>query len=109
MLLHRRGRLVVYVRRLVRASDGSVYLRRLNVVSPLVRTEDLIDAQGVAELLHLSHRNSVSLYQRRYVDMPRPVIELGGGRVKLWLRPEIEQWAEEQAARGRTRPLPRLP
>jgi glutathione-regulated potassium-efflux system ancillary protein KefG len=58
---------------------------------------DLIDAQEVAEVLGLSHRNSVSLYQRRYRDMPRPVVERGGGRTKLWLRSEIERWAAKRA------------
>ena len=72
-------------------------------MSPKVDTEDLIDAQGVADVLDLSHRNTVSQYQRRYADMPRPVIDLGEGRVKLWLRPDIERWAAEQAAHGRTR------
>ena len=72
-------------------------------MAPQVATEDLIDAQVVAEILGLSHRNSVSLYQRRYEDMPRPILDLGEGRVKLWLRPEIEQWAMAQADSGRTR------
>ena len=72
-------------------------------MAPQVATEDLIDAQVVAEILGLSHRNSVSLYQRRYDDMPRPILDLGEGRVKLWLRPDIERWAEEQAASGRSR------
>lgn len=62
-------------------------------MTPLVRTEDLIDAQGVAEILGLSHRNSVYTYQRRYVDMPRPVVDIGAGRVQLWVRPKIEAWA----------------
>jgi hypothetical protein len=35
--------------------------------------------------------------------MPRPAIDLGEGRVKLWLRPQVEQWAAQQAAQGRTR------
>ena len=73
----------------------------------MVATEDLIDAPGVAEILGLSHRNSVSLYQRRYDDMPRPVVDLGRGRVKLWLRSEIERWAGQQASSGRTRPARR--
>jgi predicted DNA-binding transcriptional regulator AlpA len=73
-------------------------------VTPLVRTEDLIDAHGVADLLGLSHRNSVSLYQRRYADMPRPVVELGGSRTKLWLRSEIERWVTGPDQLGRTRP-----
>jgi glutathione-regulated potassium-efflux system ancillary protein KefG len=76
-------------------------------VSPLVDTADLVDAHGVAELLGLSHRNSVSLYQRRYRDMPRPVVEFAGGRVKLWLRSEIVTWVAEQEERGRTRPARR--
>lgn len=72
-------------------------------MSPKVDTEDLIDAQGVADVLDLSHRNTVSQYQRRYADMPRPVVDLGEGRVKLWLRPDIERWAADHAAHGRTR------
>jgi glutathione-regulated potassium-efflux system ancillary protein KefG len=72
-------------------------------MSQKVDTEDLIDAQGVADVLDLSHRNTVSQYQRRYADMPRPVVDLGEGRVKLWLRPDIERWAAENADRRRTR------
>jgi glutathione-regulated potassium-efflux system ancillary protein KefG len=68
-----------------------------------VDTNDLIDTQGVAEILGLAYRNTVLQYQQRYGDMPRPVFDLGKGRVKLWLRPEINRWAEEQATRGRTR------
>jgi hypothetical protein len=60
---------------------------------PTVKTEDLLDAQGVADLLGLSHRNSVSSYQTKYPDMPRPVVVLGKGRIRLWLRPQIESWA----------------
>jgi hypothetical protein len=70
--------------------------------------DDLVDAQGVAEILGLSHRNSVSLYQRRYADMPRPVVDLGEGRVKLWSRLQIHRWAGHQAAKGRTRPARRV-
>ena len=69
---------------------------------------ELIDAQGVAEVLKLSHRNSVSLYQRRYADMPRPVVDLGEGRVKLWLRPDVERWSAALAAGGRTRAARRV-
>jgi len=72
-------------------------------VSPRVATEDLLDAQGVAEVLGLSHRNTVFQYQRRYDDMPRPVVDLGEGRVKLWLRPQIQRWAGKMATQGRTR------
>ena len=57
-----------------------------------VDTDDLLDAQGVADLLGLAQRNTVSLYQRRYPKMPRPVIDLGNGRCKMWLRAEIAAW-----------------
>jgi predicted DNA-binding transcriptional regulator AlpA len=73
-------------------------------MSRKVAVDDLLDAHSVAELLGLSHNNTVSVYQHRYEDMPRPVVDLGQGRVKLWLRPEIEKWAAEQSARGRRRP-----
>ncbi|MDA8038257.1 MAG: hypothetical protein M0Z69_03685 [Actinomycetota bacterium] len=70
-------------------------------MSPHVNTEDLIDARTVAEILGLSQPNSVSLYQRRYPDMPRPVINLGPSRPMLWLRDEIEAWAEARKRAGR--------
>ena len=77
-------------------------------MTPKVDTEDLLDTQAVAEILGLAHRNTVTQYQRRYADMPKPVFDLGSGRVKLWLRPEIERWAAKQKSRGRTRPERRV-
>jgi glutathione-regulated potassium-efflux system ancillary protein KefG len=71
-------------------------------VVPRVDTDDLIDAHEVAEILGLSHRNSVSLYQRRYGEMPRPVVERGGGRTKLWSRSAVVRWAGERARRPTT-------
>ena len=59
---------------------------------PMVNTRDLIDAQVVAGLLRLRHSNSVSTYLRRYPDMPRPVLDLGVGRPRLWLRSHIMRW-----------------
>jgi len=61
-------------------------------MSPEVDTEDLIDSQEVAEILGLSHRNSVTTYLRRYPDFPQPIVERGGGRTRLWLRQEIRSW-----------------
>lgn len=58
----------------------------------MVDTEDLIDARGIAELLGLSHPNSVSTYQHRYPNMPRPVVDLGVGRPRLWSRSQVEAW-----------------
>ncbi len=65
-------------------------------MSRRVDVGDLIDAQEVSELVGLSHRNSVSLYQRRYPDMPRPVVDLGSGRTKLWLRSDVQRWHERR-------------
>jgi len=47
-------------------------------------------------MLGLSHPNSVSTYQRRYIDMPRPVVDLGRGRSKLWLEGEIRMWMKDR-------------
>lgn len=72
-------------------------------MSRLIAIDDLIDANGVADIVGLTHRNSVSLYQRRYEDMPRPVVELSGGRTKLWLRSEVQRWVERQDPHGHAR------
>jgi predicted DNA-binding transcriptional regulator AlpA len=61
-----------------------------------VDVDDLLDANGVAELLGFAHRNTVSVYQHRYPDMPRPVREFGDRRAKLWLRSEIESWRADR-------------
>ena len=68
-----------------------------------VALEELIDAHDVARILGLSQRNTVSQYQRRYPDMPRPVLDLGPGRPSLWLRPQIERWYRRQVELGKTR------
>ncbi len=66
----------------------------------MVNTDDLADARELALLLGLSHPNSISLYQRRYPEMPRPVVDLGRGRPRLWLRPAVEEWARTRRARN---------
>jgi predicted DNA-binding transcriptional regulator AlpA len=71
---------------------------------PLVRTEDLIDAHEVARMIGLAQRNSVSLYLHKYPDMPRPVIDLGPSRPRLWLRPEIDAWVQDRQPVKRGRP-----
>lgn len=63
-------------------------------MSPKVNTEDLIGAAEVAEILGLTHHNSVSTYLRRYEDFPRPVVDLPKSRVRLWLRQDIKTWRE---------------
>jgi hypothetical protein len=43
----------------------------------IINTDDVIDGQGLAELLGLAQRHTVSSYQKRNPRMPRPVIDLG--------------------------------
>lgn len=47
-------------------------------------------------MLGLAQRNTVSLYQRCYDDMPRPVVDLGQGRCKMWLRSEVQTWRRDR-------------
>jgi glutathione-regulated potassium-efflux system ancillary protein KefG len=61
-----------------------------------VELADLIDSQDVADILGLAQSRNVSLYQSRYPDMPRPLIDRGPGRPMLWSRREIERWAEKR-------------
>ena len=68
-----------------------------------IDVDDLVDAHGVARILGLAYRNTVSEYQVKYAHMPRPVLDLGRGRSRLWLRQDIERWHAEQIAAGRTR------
>jgi predicted DNA-binding transcriptional regulator AlpA len=68
---------------------------------PMVNTDDLCDAHEVASILGLSHANSVYGYLRRYGDLPRPVLQLGPGRVALWLRPDVMRWRERHPRRSR--------
>ena len=65
-------------------------------MSRLVDPSDLIDSRGVAGILGLSHYNSVTTYLRRYPDMPPPVVELQGSRIRLWVKQDIELWAEKR-------------
>jgi hypothetical protein len=65
-----------------------------------VDIDDLLDASQVAELLGLKHRNAVSEYQRRYDDMPRPIVIRNSERTLLWHRHDIAMWAKQT---GRTK------
>jgi len=61
-------------------------------VSRRVDLDDLIDATDVAAILGLSRATSVYVYLSRYPDMPRPVVDRGPKRARLWLRTEVEAW-----------------
>lgn len=69
-------------------------------MAELVDPDDLIDAAGVAHTLGLANRTSVSVYQRRYLEMPRPVVDLGTGRTKLWSRSAVTSWASSADLRS---------
>ena len=56
----------------------------------LVETDDLLDANEVAELLGLSTRTAISVYRSRYPDFPEPVVVKAA--CWLWLRGDIEAW-----------------
>jgi glutathione-regulated potassium-efflux system ancillary protein KefG len=66
-----------------------------------IDVDDLIDANEVARLLGLAHRNSVTTYLNRYPDMPRPTFEIRESRIRLWARPEILSWATRTGRRER--------
>ena len=68
----------------------------------MIDPDDLVDASGVAQLLGLSHRNSVTTYLKRYPEMPRPIVDLSSSRCRLWLRSDILDWIETHETRGRT-------
>jgi predicted DNA-binding transcriptional regulator AlpA len=65
-------------------------------VAPDVNTGDLIGAAEAAEIIGLSHANSVTTYLRRYPDFPRPVIDLSKSRVRLWRRQDIVEWCKKR-------------
>ncbi|MCU1497582.1 MAG: hypothetical protein JWM47_1535 [Acidimicrobiales bacterium] len=59
-------------------------------VGRILDVDDLIDAQGVADLLGLSSRSAVSVYRSRYANFPAPAVERGGAR--LWHREDVLAW-----------------
>jgi glutathione-regulated potassium-efflux system ancillary protein KefG len=58
--------------------------------------EQLIDTSEVAEILGLTDPRGVYVYQDRYSDMPRPIVDRGKNKVKLWYKPEIVEWHQSR-------------
>jgi hypothetical protein len=73
----------------------------MDIVSPRVATEDLIDARDVADVLGLSHRNTVFQYQRRYDDSP--------DRSSIWARVASSSGSDLRSSDGRLAPLLKVP
>lgn len=86
----------VYTCQQCRLGYLSVLSVRLPFVGRRVDLDDLIDAAEVASILGLARANSVYVYQARYPDMPRPVLDRGPRQAKLWLRSEVEVWSKER-------------
>ena len=63
-----------------------------------VDVDDLLTSAEVASLVGLSHRESVMTYLRRYPEFPQPIIDKTGGRVRLWLRQDVEDWARARSS-----------
>ncbi|MGH9090019.1 MAG: hypothetical protein ACRDZR_01350 [Acidimicrobiales bacterium] len=72
-------------------------------MSRRVSVQDLIDAAGVAAQLGLTHRNSVSTYMKRYPDFPRPVVDTGAKRCRLWSRTDVDEWLRTRRDAGKVR------
>lgn len=68
-----------------------------------VAVEDLLDATAVASHMGLSHRNSVTTYMTRYDDFPRPVIDTGPKRCRLWSRMDVDKWMRARQRAGKVR------
>ena len=64
-----------------------------------VDVDDIIGAAEVAEILGLSHSESVGTYGRRYRDFPEPMKVLKGS--KIWSRAAVEGWRERHPGRPR--------
>jgi predicted DNA-binding transcriptional regulator AlpA len=66
-------------------------------VARKIDPDQLIDPTEAAEILGLSSGNGVAVYRKRYSDFPAPVVVKG--RCVLWLRQDIEAWAQASGRR----------
>jgi predicted DNA-binding transcriptional regulator AlpA len=76
------------------------------MVGGVVRRVDpaeLIDTETVASLMGLSRGTAVGVYRARYPDFPVPVVDMGRGRCRLWLRSDVERWVRARRLQPRPR------
>jgi predicted DNA-binding transcriptional regulator AlpA len=68
----------------------------------MVNLDDLVDAAEIAELVGFNSPTAVSVYLSRG-SFPKPVIDRGGRRARLWLRQDIIEWeAKRKTSKGRS-------
>jgi predicted DNA-binding transcriptional regulator AlpA len=58
---------------------------------------DLLDNSEVAQIIGITNPNGVSVYRKRFADFPKPRIEKR--QTVLWLRADIEAWAQRHDRR----------
>ncbi len=63
-----------------------------------VDVDNLVSAAEVAEILGLSHHNSVTTYYKRYDNFPAPVVNKSNGRIRLWDKKDIQAWQRRRGA-----------
>ncbi len=56
-----------------------------------VEVELLVDAVEIAARLGVKRPQVIHDWRRRHEEFPQPVAQFGG--VRVWLWPEIEEWA----------------
>ncbi len=69
-------------------------------VGEKIDPDDLVGASEVQTILRLSHPTSVTTYLKRYADFPKPVVDLHGSRIRLWLRQDIMEWNDSRDAKS---------
>jgi predicted DNA-binding transcriptional regulator AlpA len=68
-------------------------------VAKWIDPDDLIDSSDMADLLGLSSARAVYVYQSRYAEMPKPVVDRGRNRARLWLKSDVILWMESRKGR----------
>lgn len=58
-----------------------------------VDVDDLVDSLAIADRLNMADTTAVLNLARRHEDFPEPVA-IFGGRVRVWVWPEVEGWAK---------------
>jgi predicted DNA-binding transcriptional regulator AlpA len=86
--------------RLVRChAPPAVSTSTFDIVAELIDPDDLVDSSGVAAILGLASRTTITIYRSRYPDFPQPAVQRG--QCRLWLASEVAAWAEHRQRSSR--------